>query len=180
MIIKVDDGLSLEILGEKHANETFELIDANRTHLKEWLPWIDNMKVQEDFDTYIASSKKLQAEGMEFGCVIIYENRIAGRIGIHHINQHNKTGAIGYWLGESFAGKGIITKCCGALINFGFTELRLNRIEIKCGTGNLKSKAIAERLKFKQEGILRQAELVNNKFIDLFLFSMLKEEWETK
>ena len=54
----------------------------------------------------------------------------------------------------------------------------LNRIEIKCAVGNNKSRAIPQKLQFKQEGILRQAELLNGKFIDLYLYAMLKEEWE--
>jgi len=72
----------------------------------------------------------------------------------------------------------ILTKCCTALINHGFNELGLNRIEIKCATGNKKSRTIAEKLNFKREGILRQAEWLNGRFIDLYLYSMLKEEWQ--
>ena len=178
MIIKAGDNISLELLAEKHAAETFSLINANRVYLKEWLPWVDNMQTVDDFKAYIANCNEMHKKGSDLGCVIIYNNAVAGRIGIHHINQHNKIGAIGYWLGESYAGKGIITRSCKAIIKYGFEILNLNRIEIKCGAGNYKSKAIAERLSFKEEGILRQAELVNDKYIDLYLFSLLKEEWE--
>ncbi|NOT92890.1 GNAT family N-acetyltransferase [Ferruginibacter sp.] len=177
MIIKVDDNITLEVLADKHASACFNLINTNRAYLKEWLPWVDNMQTGEHFKSYIANCQKLYQEGTDFGCVILFNNQVAGRIGIHHISHPNKTGAIGYWLGEAFAGNGIITKSCKALINYGFDVLNLNRIEIKCGTGNYKSKAIAEKLHFKQEGILQQAELVNDKFIDLFLFSMLKQDW---
>ena len=90
----------------------------------------------------------------------------------------NKIGEIGYWLADGLQGRGIITKCCTAVINHAFTQLGLNRIEIKCGTGNSKSRAVAEKLQFKPEGILRQAELLNGKHIDLYLYAMLKEEWK--
>ena len=53
----------------------------------------------------------------------------------------------------------------------------LNRIVIKCAVGNERSRAIAEKLDFKKEGILRQAEWVNGKFLDLYQFSLLREEW---
>jgi ribosomal-protein-serine acetyltransferase len=180
MILKADDNISLELLAEKHAAGTFNLIDVNRIHLKEWLPWVDNMQTVNDFKAYITNCNELHQKGTDLGCVIIYDNAIAGRIGIHHINLQNKIGAIGYWLGESFSGKGIITRSCQAIIKYGFEILNLNRIEIKCGTGNYKSKAIAERLNFTKEGVLRQAELVNGKYIDLYLFSLLKEEWQNK
>lgn len=38
-------------------------------------------------------------------------------------------------------------------------------------------RAIPEKLNFKREELLRQAELLNEDFIDLYLYSMLKEEW---
>ncbi|MNY76832.1 putative ribosomal N-acetyltransferase YdaF [compost metagenome] len=73
-----------------------------------------------------------------------------------------------------------MTRCCTALINYGFSELGLQRIEIKAATTNTKSQAIPRRLGFKEEGILRQAELVGGKFLDLVLFAMLRDEWSVK
>ena len=55
--------------------------------------------------------------------------------------------------------------------------MNLNRIEIKASLKNFKSQAIPTRLNFRKEGVLRQAEFVNNEFIDLFLYSMLKDKW---
>ncbi|MGZ4059871.1 MAG: GNAT family N-acetyltransferase, partial [Bacteroidia bacterium] len=70
-----------------------------------------------------------------------------------------------------------ITRSCKAIINKAFQILHLNRIEIKCGTENYKSQGIPERLNFKKEGIIRQGEILNNKFIDLYLYSMLRSDW---
>ncbi len=177
MNIKVDGTIFLELPDDKHAAPTFNLIDTNRHYLREWLPWVDNMRSIEIFKNYILKCKKESEQGSDFGYVIIFNEVAAGRIGIHNIDQQNKIASIGYWLAEDFAGKGIITKSCKAIINYGFDTLGLNRIEIKCGTGNFKSKAIPMRLNFKEEGIIRQGEFVNNKFIDLLVFSMLKSEW---
>lgn len=109
--------------------------------------------------------------------MIKFNGNIIGRIGLHFIDAINKTGAIGYWISEGLQRQGIITNSCKAIIKFGFTELNLNRIEIKCATQNLKSKAIPEKLHFKQEGIQRQGEFLNNQFTDLYVYSLLKEEW---
>ncbi|GAB4454153.1 MAG: hypothetical protein Fur0028_09610 [Bacteroidales bacterium] len=73
-------------------------------------------------------------------------------------------------------GNGIVTKCCIKLIKFCFNELHLNRIEIKCGTDNLKSKAIPERLSFTKEGVIRQGELLYNRYINLNLYSLLRTD----
>ncbi len=168
------------MLDDKHATETFELINTNRHHLREWLPWVDNMRTIENFEAYICKSKKEKEAGTDFGYVISFNNNIAGRIGIHNIDHQNKTASIGYWLGKEFEKKGIITKCCEAMIDFGFTELDLNRIEIKCAAENFKSWAVPERLNFKQEGILKQAEFINNKILDLYVYAVLKDEWQNE
>ena len=177
MKIQVDENISLEFLEEIHADSLLNVVNTNRAYLREWLPWVDQMRSVSDFKYYISDSKRRAAAKTDYGFGIIIGKNIVGRIGMHHINQQNKIGEIGYWLADSMQGRGIVTKCCKAIVNFGFTELGLNRIEIKCAVGNDKSKAIAEKLQFKQEGILRQAELLNGKFIDLYLYAKVKEEW---
>ena len=177
MKIQVDETTSLEFLEEIHAESLLNVVNANRTYLREWLPWVDHMQTVANFEFYINDVNKRAAAQTDFSYSIIIDKNIVGRIGMHHINQQSKIAEIGYWLADGLQGRGIITKSCKALINHGFTELGLNRIEIKCGIGNDKSRAIAEKLHFKQEGILRQAELLNGKFIDLYLYAMLKEEW---
>lgn len=177
MKIQVDENISLEFLEEIHAGSLLNLVNANRAYLREWLPWVDNMQTIANFKQYIIDTNKRAAEKTDFGYAIIIDKNIAGRIGMHHINQQNKIGEIGYWLADGLQGRGIITRCCKALINYGFTALELNRIEIKCAVANDRSRAIAEKLHFKQEGILRQAEWLNGKFIDLYLYALLKTDW---
>ena len=67
-----------------------------------------------------------------------------------------------------------MTACCSTIIDFCFAHLHLNRIELKCGTHNIKSKRVAEKLGFTLEGVLRQAEFLNGSFIDLNIYSLLK------
>lgn len=178
MKIQVDDTISLEFLEEIHAESLLNLVNANRTYLREWLPWVDHMHTVANFTYYINDTKKRAADRTDFGYAIIIDKNIAGRIGLHHINHQNKIGEIGYWLADGLQGQGIITKSCTAIINHAFTKLSLNRIEIKCATGNYKSRVIAEKLGFTQEGILKQAELLNGKFVDIYLYAMLKQEWQ--
>lgn len=177
MKIQVDENISLEFLDEIHAESLFNVVYSNREYLREWLPWVDNMQTVANFSYYISDSKRRAEAKSDFGFAIILDKNIIGRIGMHHINQQNKIGEIGYWLADGQQGKGIVTNCCKAMIKFGFTELQLNRIEIKCGVGNHRSRAIAEKLKFKEEGILREAEWLNGNFINLHLYAMLKAEW---
>ncbi len=178
MKIPVDDSISLEFLEEIHAESLYNLVNANRFYLREWLPWVDGMQTVANFTQYIIDTNNRAAAKTDYGYAIIIDKNIVGRIGMHHINTQNKIGEIGYWLADGWQGRGVVTKCCTALIDHGFTALGLNRIEIKCGTDNSKSMAIAEKLQFKKEGILRQAEWLNGKFIDLYLYALLKEDWK--
>ena len=68
-----------------------------------------------------------------------------------------------------------MTKACQAVVNYCFNELELNRIEIRTATENVKSAAIPHRLGFEQEGHLQQAEWLYDKFVDHFVFGLIRE-----
>lgn len=179
-LIDAGAGITLELLDEPHAAETFTLITQNREHLSRWLPWVTHMQTVDDFRAYIRACQYQHREGTDYGFVIKADGVIAGRIGVHYIQPQNKSGAIGYWLGQAFEGRGLVTRSCRALIDHCFEELCLNRLEIKCGVGNEKSAAVPVRLGFTREGVLRQAEWLNDGFVDIALFSLLKEEWQIR
>ncbi|KIC02367.1 hypothetical protein OA88_09150 [Flavobacterium sp. JRM] len=178
MTITIDQNLKLELIHENHAQPIFDLVDANRTHLREWLPFVDRMQTIEFAENFVKGTMQRNKDGNEYAFVIVDNGKVIGRIGVYKIDGQNKIGEIGYWLAENLQGKGIITKSCKAIINFGFSGLQLNRIEIKCGTENFKSKTIPEKLNFTKEGIIRQGELLYDKFIDLNLYSLLKSDIE--
>jgi ribosomal-protein-serine acetyltransferase len=105
----------------------------------------------------------------------IYEERHAH----HPIDWAERKVEIGYWLGESFQGKGLMTKACKTLITYAFAELGLNKVEIHCATENIRSCAIPKRLGFTQEGILRDAEWLYDHFVNLVVYGMLAREWQS-
>jgi len=51
-------------------------------------------------------------------------------------------------------------------------------VEIRCATGNTRSCAIPERLNFTREGLLRQSERVNDRWVDLVVWGMIEEQWQ--
>lgn len=178
MNITINENVRLELISVQHANPLFDVIDSNREHLSVFLPWVGEMKNVDDLKAYLENCERLYQQKMEVSFVIFFKGVIVGRVGLHYLNWQNRIGAIGYWLSKKAQGHGIILQSCKWLINYGFHELRLHRIEIKAAVENFKSQAIPEKLDFRKEGILRQAELVNNEFIDLVLFSILSSEWK--
>ena len=178
MTIKIDQNIRLELINENYSQSIFDIVDENRTHLRQWLPFVDRMQTLEFAENFVKGTMQRNKDGNEFAFVIIANEKVVGRVGIYKIDLQNKIGEIGYWLAENVQGKGIVTNSCKAIIDFCFTALQLNRIEIKCGTENFKSKTIPEKLNFTKEGVIRQGELLYDKFIDLNLYSLLKQEVE--
>ena len=176
MIINIDENIKIELINENHSQPIFDIVDKNRIHLRQWLPFVDRMQTVEFAENFVKGTMQRNKDGNEFAFVIIENDKVIGRIGVYKIDGQNKIGEIGYWLAENLQGKGIITKSCKALIDFCFSDLQLNRIEIKCGTENFKSKTIPEKLNFTREGVIREGELLYDKFIDLNLYSLLKTD----
>lgn len=179
MILHVDPHTRLDLIAAHHAERLFELIDRNRVYLRERLTFVDFMSSLTDVQQFVLWSKTRHEAGTEFAFVILSADAVIGRIGIYKIDGQHKIGEIGYWIAEKEQGKGIITRCSRAIIEFGFSTIDLNRLEIKCGTQNVKSKHIAEALHFTKEGIIRQGEYLNGKYVDLYLYSLLKKEYSS-
>ncbi|MEX5938151.1 GNAT family N-acetyltransferase [Mammaliicoccus sciuri] len=174
---KIKDNLSLKILEERDAQELFQIIENSREYLGEWLPFVKFTKEKKDSQEFIKSALKQFSENDGFHCGIWYNNKLVGVIGLHYINWLNEKTSIGYYIDETYQNLGIITECTKFLIAYCFEELKLNRIEIQTSTKNIKSQKIPQKLGFKQEGILRQNEKLNNKYSDSYVFSLLKSEY---
>jgi ribosomal-protein-serine acetyltransferase len=176
--LKVNDGIQLKLRHESHARETFWLIKKNEDHLRPWMKWLDKVEsVSDSVDNIITNLEDWELK-TDLHLGIFTDGVMVGMISLHNINYLNHTGYIGYWLDEDNEGKGIITDCVRTMIEYGYTELGLNRIEIRAGVNNTRSRAVPERLGFTQEGMIRQAEYVNGAFIDLAIYSMLKDEYK--
>ena len=175
--IVADTDISLFILEEQDAAALFTLVETNRAHLRAWLPWIDGTQSVEDEADFIRFTREEYENNKGFACLIRYRGQAAGTISCHALDSMNHSSEIGYWLGKVFEGKGIMTRACRAMVSYAFKELQMNRIQIRCATGNIRSCAIPQRLGFTREGVMRQSEWLYDHFVDLVLYSMLADEW---
>lgn len=174
----IDEEIELKILEDRHAEEDYLLIDKNRNYLRQWLPWLDNTTSIEDVNKFIKSCLQQFANNEGFTVGIWYKGDFAGVIGYHEVNWSHKKVSIGYWLGYEFTGLGIMTRVCKAMVDYAFSELGLHRVEIRCAEDNVKSRAIPERLGFKNEGILREAEWLYDHYVSHVVYSILDVEWK--
>ena len=180
LTLKVDSELELRIFEHREAGELFWLVDSNRRYLRKWLPWIDGIQSPGQFYSVIQMWQKEYFEGSSIHFGIRYMGVLAGSISLHDIDWNNSQASIGYYLSEKLQGRGITIRTVKAVIKHAFYDLRLNRIEIRCGKANHKSKAIPKKLGFYEEGVIRDGEYLNGNFHDLIVYGLLSREWHRR
>lgn len=84
--------------------------------------------------------------------------------------------SLGYWVGESWSGKGYMTEAARALIPFAFDRAGLHRIEAACLLTNEPSQKLLRRVGFKDEGVARKYLRINGDWQDHLLFAMLASD----
>ena len=176
--LKIDGELTLHLARPELAEPVFKVVDAQRTYLRQWLPWVDGTTSVEDTKTFIQESMQHNTSGARLTTFILLGNEVAGSIGVVHFIKDHKKCELGYWLREDLQGQGIMTKTCARFIYYLFNTKDLNRIEILVAAGNQKSSAVPLRLGFKNEGTLRQSLLMYGQYVDVELFALLKKDWK--
>jgi ribosomal-protein-serine acetyltransferase len=171
----ITDEISICLAVPHQAEAIFSLTDRNREFLRRWLPWLDGTKAVCDTRKFLEQHLVRFAMGKALVVTIFYRGTVAGVAGFNSIDRVNRIGFVGYWLGEEFNGKGIMPRVVGELVGMGKEFYSLQRIEIRCATDNLRSRAIPERLGFTHEGTLRRAEKLYERWHDLEVYAMLLE-----
>jgi ribosomal-protein-serine acetyltransferase len=174
--LQLDDNIRLERPAPHHAEEALTVVRENLEHLKPWMPWAVDDYSLDHAKTWIRKSMESEEKDGTFGLVIFFNDKMIGGIGIHNLDSTHRRAELGYWIDHRFQGKGIVMKCCKALIDHCFEKMGLNRVQINCNIENVRSRAIPERLGFTFEGTLRQAELVNGEFRDWAVYGLLADD----
>ena len=175
----LDERRWLKLLEDGDAEELYAAISANRPYLSRWMPWAVNQDL-EGTREYIRSTRRGFADNQGFSLAIVDAGAIVGTTGFHRLDWENMSCSVGYWITESAQGRGTVTLAVTALLGHAFGAWGLRRVEIRAGVGNARSRAVAERLGFTEEGVRRQAELVGDRYVDHVIYSMLAAEWERR
>lgn len=162
---------------ERDAHDVFALVDANREYLRRWLPWLDSQQSPADVLAFIRQSSAAERQGRSLVVRIDQDGELCGMTGFNWIDPVNRCCEIGYWLRADRQGRGIVTACCRALLGHAFNTLDLNRVNIPVAVDNRKSRAIPERLGFRQDGTLRDGQWLYVRYVDLALYTMLRREF---
>jgi ribosomal-protein-serine acetyltransferase len=172
----LDDDVVLRLHEESDAGALAAVIAANRPHLARWMPWAAG-NTRESTLAFIRRARRQIGENDGFQLLITRDERPIGSIGFHGVDWDHRATGIGYWLVEAEQGKGIVTRAARAMLDHAFAAWRVNRVEIRAGVENLPSRAVAERLGVREEGLLLEAERVGDRWVDHALYAMLAADW---
>ncbi len=174
---KIDDDLTIRPFEARDALAIYNLVDANRSHLRPWLSWVDTTETPADSEQFLRLSRRKwgNRDGWEGG--IWQRGQLIGSVGYHYWDFQASTTEMGYWLAESHTGKGIMTRVIRAMTDDALFDLGLNRVVIHCAVRNLASAAIPLRLGFTHEGIIREVQWLYDHYVDWNIYTMLSDEW---
>lgn len=172
--VRMDDELELALLVPKYVQQNYAIIAAEQDYLNQWLNWPKDTKSYDDLNKFAVQSIKEFAESKSMTCSIIYKGVAVGAGGFNSITPSLKKALIGYWLGSQFQGKGIMTRVVKFLIQYGFDELGLEKIETAHALGNEPSQKIIKAAGFIQEGTIKNAENLHGKIVDHVVYGICK------
>jgi ribosomal-protein-serine acetyltransferase len=173
----VDHDIELRPLRQSDSPALFALVEHDRDYLRRWQNWPDRIREVGDMRELVARSQK-RAEysaGFDFG--LWYRERLAGKIGLVQIDWALGYTEIGYWVGAAYQGKGVVTRSCRALLDYTLVSLGLNRVNIRCAAGNLRSRAVPERLGFRRRGVMPHKIMLHGRLQEEVLYTMTAQQW---
>lgn len=152
---------------------------ANNYNVYKWLK--DTFPHPYTKDDAIVWLSNCAAQEPETNFAIADDNQLIGGIGLKlnsDVFVHNAE--IGYWLGEPFWGMKIATRAVKEMTKFAFNNFNLNRIFAGVFEGNPASACILENCGYRLEGTLKKAVFKEGKFLDQYIYAILKEEFITQ
>lgn len=180
--LPVDDELKLAVLEREDVARLSELARRNASRLQQWMPWAADLSPEAllGFITGRALPAIAAGDGFEVG--MLERGELVGMVGVHHVAKDLRRGEIGYWLDAGRYGNGIVTRCVAAVLARCFESPAcggqpFERIEIRADVDNLRSRAVAERLGFEFEGVLRRFISNAGAHRDAAVYSLLRDEW---
>lgn len=175
--IHVRPDLELRLCTREDTGELQALAARNQRRLAEWFPSKPTARSWRELDVWIVRSLVRRVRRQSLDALLWHQGRIVGLIGCLPIDRANRRVELFYWLDADAEGRGLMTAAVRAVTDHAFRHWDLNRVEIRCAVGNVRSAAVARRLGFVEEGRLRQALRIGDQQHDLLVFGLLRANW---
>ena len=118
-------------------------------------------------------------EGFTFAIIDKSADKFVGAMGIHPEEKHH-TAEVGYWIGKPFWGRGLATAALRLIIQFGFEQLELNRIQAGHFRQNTASGRVMQKANMRREGMQRQGMYHRETYKDVVYYAILRQDYEAQ
>lgn len=159
-----------------HAEEFAELFQRADHDLYQWLAW-EHFEDPEATKGFLEGFAKGRGEGTRRLFGLWLDRTLVGGTLYPTVNMRTGIAEIGVFLAAPARGRGIVTEAVRSMVEHAFDDLGMRRVEWRCSPANLPSRAIPQKLGFTLEGTLRQVFQVRETYLDLEVWSVLREEW---
>jgi ribosomal-protein-serine acetyltransferase len=160
-----------------------ELLVANQERLARWEPWAGKPPVLEETRSFLESSGRNWLDGSELPVAIAVSRNglwhLAGALSLT-ISRYTRSAEIGYWIGAEYEGRGLVTRAAAATLDQAFGPLGLDRVSLHTDPSNERSRAVARRLGFVEEGLIRQGTAFPDERRDELVYGLLAHEWHQR
>ncbi|MBI9071821.1 MAG: GNAT family N-acetyltransferase [Melioribacteraceae bacterium] len=170
------DRYSLRIIDPAHTNDIFEY--AQDPEVSKFLTWTPHKNISETKE-FIEAALSAYVKKIMFVWVIELKEtkKVIGTISLINFFPVHASCEVGYALSQKYWGKGIMTEVLNAVVRFCFEQIMINRIEAHSFVANIASQQVLKKCGFEYEGTLREKMIIKNKFVDLKLFSILRNDF---
>lgn len=175
--IAVTPHIALHLPMDQDSAAFFALTEANREHIGQFISWAQDKDSIDAIRRYLRDAREHFAQRDSVLALVKVDDEIAGMVVLYIHNSVARVGEMGYWLGEAWAGQGIMTQCVRTMLDYAFATLGLNKVKMLCATENLASRRLIEGLNLKHEGRLRAEGHSGEQLFDLEVYAIFADEW---
>jgi len=131
-------------------------------------------------DQYMRLCRRLWRVGAQYTFSVFSKEtgELVGLTGLMRVNGKHKNAELGYWVGKKYWNRGYATEAVGLILQFGFKQLKLERIYAGTYDKNMPSQKVLQRCGFKHEGTMRKAVYRYRGWHDMYNYGILKSEFK--
>ena len=167
--------LRLEPTIPAHADGVWAATEVSVDELAPWLAWAVQPTI-ESTRAFTAGAADEWDRGAGWCFTMTHDGTVAGTISLHRHMPLIRAAELGYWLRSDLAGRGLMTEAASAVVEYGFAERGLHRIELHVAPDNVASVRVAEKLGFRREGLLRDGSRGSGGFHDVYVYGLLEDD----
>jgi ribosomal-protein-serine acetyltransferase len=174
--LRLDAEMALRLRERHHAGQLYARLDRERAHLSRAFAWVTSV-TPEEVEAMTAAGLDQFRRGDGWHADLCWRGEPIGSMGLHYLNGAGGSTEVGYWLAAAHQGNGLLTRAMRGLQRHFFEGRGLGRMAIGLVPGNARSEAVAARLGFAPEAVLRRAHRAPQGVTDLAFFGLLREAW---